>query len=402
MQYFKTESQQSFKEELISELLMSTREDDPLDHLLDGLRGSIKGFLEEALRAECDHHLGLGPYKRGIGRVDSRNGYYERDLETVFGLLEDLRIPRTRRNTFQTRLIEKYKRRQRQVATLIKEMFVRGVSTRKIGEVLTPLLGIEPSASTVSRIAKGLDEEVKRYHNRPISDEYAYLFLDSVSMRVKQAPQARKMLMLCAYGITSTGIRELIDFQYVHAESEPCCEQFLLNLERKGLAGNSLRMIVTDGSPGLIRGAEIVYPYVPRQRCWAHKARNVANKVRKKNQDECMSGLKKIYNQPNRREAMRSYREWAHRWTDEEPGAVACLAKDLEELLTFYKMPRSHWKKVRTTNLIERVFREVRRRTRPMTCFANKESCERIIFAVFDAFNRRWDSRPIRHFTQQT
>lgn len=404
MKYFKTERESSFSEQMILDLLLSAGEtqDDPLDYILDECRGSIKTFLDEVLRAECDLHLGFSPYERGIGRQDSRNGYYERDLESVFGLLEDLRIPRTRNNTFQTKLIAKYQRRQRQVANLIKEMFVRGVSTRRIGEVLTPLLGIEPSASTVSRIAKSLDAEVQKYRKKPIADEFMYLILDGVTMKVKEAPHARKVTVLCAYGITTYGKRCLVAFEQVRAESEACCEAFLESLWKRGLYGENLELIVTDGSPGLIRAVELIYPGVKRQRCWAHKDRNIASKVRRKNQEECLAGVRKIYHQENRRQAIRVYREWAARWRFEEPAAVECLVKDLEEMLTFYAMPQAHWKKIRTTNLIERIFKEVRRRTRPMDCFANKASCDRVIFAVFDAFNKRWETRPIRNFTQKS
>lgn len=402
MKYLAKESPVSFEEQMLAELLYSSADtDDPLDYLMDEFRGSVKAFLEAALVAERDMFLGFDVYQRGIGKADSRNGYYERDLESVFGLLEDLRIPRTRNNTFRTRLIAKYHRRQRQVATLIREMFVRGVSTRKIGEVLTPLLGIEPSAQTVSSIAKTLDAQVRKYRQRPIEDEYKYLILDGVTMKVKEAPHARKVMVLCAYGITTYGRRELISFMQVHAESETCCEMFLEDLYRRGLVGRKLELIVTDGSPGLIRGVELVYPGVARQRCWAHKGRNIADKLRRKNQEECLVGMRRIYQQQSRREAIKAYREWEARWRDEEPSAVECLAKDLEEMLSFYSMPKHHWKKIRTTNLIERIFREVRRRTRPMTCFANKASCDRVIFAVFDAFNKRWESQPIRHFTQK-
>jgi putative transposase len=403
MKYFKTERETSFGEQVVMDLLagMGDPKEDPLDFLFDEYRGSVKAFLEEALRAECDMFLGFDPYERGIGRADSRNGYYERDLESVFGLLEDLRIPRTRKGKFRTKLIEKYQRRQKQVAILIREMFVWGVSTRRVGEVLEPLLGIHPSATAVSRIAKSLDEEVRKYRSRPIADEYKYLILDGVTMKVKEAPHARKVMVLCAYGITTYGKKCLLAFEQVRAESETCCEAFLESLYRRGLEGENLDLIVTDGSAGLIRAVELVYHGVPRQRCWAHKGRNVAARLRRKNQDECLAGMKKIYYQDGRRDAIRAYREWEARWREEEPSAVECLAADLEELITFYSMPEHHWKKIRTTNLIERVFREVRRRTRPMTCFANKASCDRIIFAVFDAFNRRWDSRPIRHFTQK-
>jgi putative transposase len=402
MRYFDSDSRKSFSEELILDLLLNPGEgvDDPLDYIMDECRGSMQVFLEEAMRIECDHHLGFSRYERGIGREDSRNGYYERDLESVFGLMEDLRIPRTRNNTFQTQLITKYKRRQRQVENVIREMYLRGVSTRRVGEVLTPLLGIEPSASTVSRIAKSLDAEVAKYRKKPLRDDFMYLILDSVTMKIKEAPHARKVMVLCAYGITLDGKRELIAFDQARAESEACCEAFLSNLSKRGLLGTNLKLIVTDGSPGLIKAVDLVYYGIARQRCWAHKGRNVASKVRKRNQEECLAGMKNIYNQENRRDAIRAYREWEARWRYEEPNAVACVANDLEELLAFYSVPKEHWKKVRTTNLIERMFREVRRRTRPMTCFANKASCDRVIFSVFDTFNKRWASRRLPGFAQ--
>jgi putative transposase len=403
MELFKIGSTKSFSEELILDLLMNPGEgtEDPLDGIFDECRGSMQGFLEGVMRAECDHHLGFDRYERGIPKQDSRNGYYERDLESVFGLMEDLRIPRTRNNTFQTKLIKRYKRRQKQVERFIREMYVRGVSTRRIGEVLTPLLGISPSASTVSNIAKSLDEDVAKYRKKLIPDDFMYLFLDAVTMKIKEAPHAKKVMVLCAYGITLGGKRNLIAFEQARSESDACWEAFLSNLVKRGLVGANLKLIATDGGTGLIKAVDMVYYGIPRQRCWAHKGRNVAGKVRRKNQDECLAGMKKIYNQDNRQEAIKVYRKWEERWKSEEPEAVACVAKDLEEMLTFYSMPKEHWKKVRTTNLIERIFREVRRRTRPMTCFANKASCDRVIFAVFDAFNKRWDSHPMPGFVEK-
>lgn len=403
MKYFRTERESSFSEQVMLDILLTSgdAEYDPLDYLFDEMRGSVKVLLEEVMRAECDLYLGFAPYQRGIGKPDSRNGYYKRDLETVFGLLEDLKVPRTRSATFETKLFAKYQRRQRQISNLIREMFVRGVSTRRIGEVLTPLLGIEPSASTVSRIAKSLDAEVAKYRKKPLTDDYIYLILDGVTMRVKEAPRAVKKLVLCAYGIKADGRRELISFRLAQSESEGCWEAFLKDLSDRGLHGSNLKLIATDGGAGLIRAVDLVYYGVPRQRCWAHKSRNVASKVRRKNQAECLAGMKRIYSQNSRRDAVLAYREWANRWRSEEPDAVECLAKDLEEMLSFYSMPREHWKKIRTTNLIERIFREVRRRTRPMTSFANTASCDRVIFAVFDSFNKRWERRPLRDFTQK-
>lgn len=174
-------------------------------------------------------------------------------------------------------------------------MFVRGISTRRIGEVLTPLLGIEPSPCTVSRIAKTLNAEVAKYRKKPIADEYLYLILDAVTMKVKEAPHAKKVTVICAYGITTYGKRRLIAFEQARAESEACCEAFLESLWKRGLLGQNLQLIVTDGSPGLIRAVELIYPGVPRQRCWAHKGRNVASNLRKRNQEECLAGMKRIY-----------------------------------------------------------------------------------------------------------
>jgi transposase-like protein len=401
---FEREKQNPFSDDYLLDLLESavSSDDDPLDLVFDEFRGSVKALIEELLRVEFNLHIGCDPYERTEARNDSRNGFYERDIETVFGVIEGLRVPRTRKNSFKTKLIGRYKRRQKQVGEVIKEMFLRGVSTRRVGMILTPLLGIEPSATTVSNTAKVLDAVVKGYHTRELSDEYIYLILDGVTMKVKEAPHAVRKMVLCAYGITADGRREMIDFRVVRAESEACCEAFLEDIWRRGMVGRNLKLVLTDGGAGFIKAAEVVYPSVPRQRCWAHKSTNIANALRRRNLEECMSGVRIIYNQENRRAAVKAFREWEIRWQDEEPAAVACLAKDLEEMLTFYKMPREHWKKVRTTNLIERIFREVRRRTNLMGAFANKESCERIIFSVFNSFNDRWQHHPFHNFTQNS
>jgi putative transposase len=395
----------SFSDETLAELLCSVGQsnEDPLDLVMDEFRGPmLRKFLEQALEVERDVHLGFLSYERGIPKEDSRNGYYERDIELAVGLIENLRVPRTRKNTYKSKLLENYKRRQRLVERFIREMFTRGVSTRQVGEILKPLLGIEPSSSTVSAIAKSLDEEVRRYKRRAIDDDYIYLILDGVTMKVKEAPHATKKLVLCAYGITSSGRRVLLSFQQESAESQASWERLLNDLVKRGLLGENLKMIVTDGGQGMAAALGVVYPHVPHQRCWAHKLRNVSSRCRKRNEKECISGARLIYLAESRREALRAFRKWRGRWQEEEPGAVECLARDLEEMLPFLHLPEEHRKMMRTTNVIERLFREVRRRTRPMSCFTNAASCDRIIYAVFSRFNRHWESHPLRLFTQQT
>lgn len=376
-------------------------EDDPLDLLFDEFRNSARKFLEQALEVELENWLGYKPYERGEDRPDQRNGYTYRCLESVFGVLESLAVPRTRRNRFKSKLVRRYQRRQKQVAAFVRAMFVSGISTRLVGEALTPLLGIEPSAQAVSNMAKELDADVKAFRKKPLADEYVYMILDGLTMRVKEAPGVSKKLVLVAYGIKADGTREIICFRQEASESQTCWQKLLNDLYKRGLKGESLRLITTDGGAGLIAALEEVYPDVPRQRCWAHKLRNVSNHCRKKNEREVVAGARLIYQQETRRDARHVFLEWEEQWESIEPKAVACLKRDLESMLTFLDLPIAHRKKMRTTNILERMMREVRRRTNPMTCFANPASCDRIVYSVFARFNHKWKDRPLADFTQQ-
>jgi transposase-like protein len=314
-------------------------------------------------------------------------------------MLEHLRVPRDRDGEYQTAVLPRYQRRQEKVNQMVREMFLNGVSTRKVQEVVEPLLGTEISAQTVSRITRSLDAEVRRYQSRPLEDIYRYLLLDGITLKVKGAAGVRKRMVLCAYGITATGCREMISFRQATSESEAQWEAFLRDLYERGLEGKGLTMVSTDGCPGLHRALDTVYPYVARQRCWAHKMRNVAAKLPRKNQDSCLAEAKTIYQAQTCREAVMRFRQWATYWRKVAPKAVKCIEDDLDELLPFLDCPKGHWKKVRTTNAIERAFREVRRRTRPMSCFQNSASVDRIIFGVISHLNKAWEAKPLPQFT---
>src|SRR2546425_11082490 len=181
--------------------------------------------------------------------------------------------------------------------------------------------------------------------------------------------------------------------------SETAWTAFLQDLYLRGLEGRRLRLVVSDGSTGLHAAVSLVYPQARVQRCWAHKLRNIAEKVPQK-ESSCVAQAAAIYRALNRRQAERAFRRWAGRWRKRRPRAVACVERDLEELLSFFSVPQSHWKKVRTTNVIERAFREVRRRTRPMSSFTNPDSCDRIVFGVVSHLNRSWERKPLKEFTQ--
>jgi putative transposase len=362
-------------------------------------RRLVKTLLEGALEEEMTVLLEAGRYRRTETRRGRRNGFYERDLVTQYGIVTGLRVPRARSTETERSVFSAYRRRQAQVDQLIRESFLAGISTRRVGEVLEGLLGTPVSAQTVSRVARSLDREVERFHAAPLTDDLKYLFLDGVSMRLRVAAGVKRRVVLCAYGISLAGDRRLLDFRLHDSESQASWEAFLSQLRERGLSGKHLRLIATDGGSGLHAALETVYPYIPRQRCWAHKLRNVANMLKRSQQEECLEGARKIYQAENRQAAIKAYWAWARRWQKEAPRAVACLRKDLQELLAFFACPNQHRSKIRTTNVIERCFREVRRRTRPMTCFNNDASCERIIYAVFSHLNKSWKGRPLLQST---
>ncbi len=362
----------------------------------------LKGLLEGALEEEMTVLLAAGRFRRTEERRGCRNGFYQRDLATQIGIVTAIRVPRARGQVVQRSVFSRYQRRQAQVNRAIRAVFLAGVSTRRVGETLEALLGDRVSAQTVSRVTKELNGEVARFHRAAVADDVVYLLLDGVYLKVKSATAAQRKLVLCAYGITENGERRLLDFRLGTAESAAQWEAFLNNLRQRGLQGTRLKLIVTDGCKGLHAALETVYPYVPRQHCWVHKLRNVSNHLKRRQQEECLAGARSIYQAQTRRDATQAYWAWARRWREESPKAVACLERDLESLLSFLACPPDQQRMVRTTNAIERCFREVRRRTRPMTCFNNNASCERIIYAVFSHLNRNWQGKALPRFTHNS
>ena len=357
-------------------------------------------FLERLMAYERQCFLNAQPYQRTDARTDQANGFYRRHLTTRLGAM-DLRVPRTRSGAFHPEVLPRYQRREPIINEALKQVFLLGVSTRQAGRALATLVGDAVSASTVSAVAQSLDNSVLAFHRRPLSDHYRYLFLDAVSVRLRLVGHVQRRMVLCAYGITTDGRRELIDFQRVTVEAEDTWYGFLWGLWSRGLHGQFLEVIVTDGHLGLACALGRLWAAVSHQRCWAHKLRNLENKL-KASQGPCLEEAKLIYQAPHRTEAIRRFRLWKARWQAQAPKAVACLSTDLEELLAFFDCPGAHWKKLRTTNVIERLFVEVRRRIRTMCAFTTRSSCERILFSVFDRMNQHWSRHPLPAFTHNS
>ena len=360
-----------------------------------------KKLIEEALDAERSMLICCKPYERSTERQDHRNGYWRRWITLKDGCLE-IKMPRLRVGSYESQIIPRYKQRVKEVDEALRKIFLYGASTRLTGEALKPILGESVSAQTISNIAKSLDEEVKIYHNRKIEDRYLYLFLDGIVLKIKTGFGSKKKVILAAYGIRIDGKREIIDFMITKHESEQRWESFLNRLYNRGLTGDVLSLIITDGNRGLENAVDNIYPQVKRQRCWAHKLRNVANNLKKKDQDRCIKEARTIYNADNMKAAVGAYKKWASKWSSSSSNAVRCIEKDLEQMLNFYHCPQEIRVKVRTTNVIERAFREVRRRTRPMSCFNNTQSIERIVYAVLSHLNDKWRIKPLKEFTQKS
>ena len=206
--------------------------------------------------------------------------------------------------------------------------------------------------------------------------------------------------MLVAYGVRRDGQRRLLGFQRSQGESECAWEGFLQDLYRRGFEGQNLQLLVTDGCAGLAAALQTVYPRVPHQRCWVHKMRNILEKVRKRDYDQVKQDAQAIDRAESLGRAQRAFRKFQTRWWEAYPAIVRQLQRDLPELLSFFQFPRHLWRKLRTTNVIERCFVEVRRRTRPMVCFVNVQSVDRIVFSIFNRMNPQWKTRTLQLFTQ--
>ena len=345
-----------------------------LEIILEGrMQERISWYLDEMVR---------------LGRADRRNGSFSRHLLTELGDIE-LSIPRTRHFS-PISIVRAYARRASQIDRMILACFVLGISTRKVSQALLPVLGEPISATTVSRVAQSLETAVTAFHLRPLKRQYRFLLFDGVVLKRKTGAGSVKRVVLVALGITTEGRKELIDFSIAPGESQGAWERFFTDLYRRGLTEVGLELIVTDGGKGLLAALPMVYPGIPIQRCWAHKSRNVLNYVRKGDHEAVKADLHAIQYASGIREAQRAIGAFVHRWHHVYPKAVACLRADEEQLLTFLQIKDSSWwSQIRTTNAIERRFREVRRRTRPMGVFSDRTSMARILYAVFSYENLR-------------
>jgi len=373
--------------------------------IASGVKKFIKGFIEDLLTEEVTARIGAGPYERSRERQGYRNGHYLRDLLTRFGLVEDIRVPRVTLGGTEFTVLNRHEHRRRDVDAALGRLFLNGVSTRKLKTIARELFGEEVSAQTVSNALASLDQELAGYRTKPLTDTVEFLFLDGISSKVREIGIEKKVV-LCALGIhrrkpgEEQPRKELLSFQRTCVEDTEAWQGLVADLKGRGLLGKNLKLIITDGNPGLIKALTAIYPSVKVQRCIAHKLRNVAVKIRKVNQAHCLQEAKLIFAADSRKEALKRFKAWEARWQVEEERAVKCMKKDLFNCLHFYDFPPERWKAIRTTNILERASREVRRRTRPMNnCFTNEASSHRILYGITKMLNKNWRGMALKQIS---
>ena len=367
--------------------------------LQERLRLAIKYTLIQILEEEVTAFIQAAPYQRTPERRDYRNGSYERDLGTSMGVLEDLPVPRTR-SGFQTELFEHYHRRQTELDEAICQMFVRGVSTAQVGDVVEALTGASLSPSAVSRVFHSLEGEFAGWKQRKLKAHYLYLFADGTYFSVIYDAEGCKMPILAVVGIDDEGRREVLAFTVGERENQRAWEDLLDELKSRGV--ETVDLWITDGNKAMLNAIELKFPTSKRQRCVKHKMENVLGYIPEKQQDEVRPELRAIFYQDSREKADQELAAFITKYEKIYPTAVACLQRDLEASLTFYSFPAKHWKFIRTTNIIERLFNEVKKRSHKMAAaFRNENSCLLMFYAVIRSLKLRRISVPTKETETQ-
>jgi len=348
--------------------------------LNEKMRAAVRLTLVTILEEEVNALVGAPRYARTPSRKDQRNGYYTRDLGTTVGEIEDLPVPRTRKG-FRSQLFERYQRRQAMLDTAISEMFVYGVSTTRVGEVVTALTEMKPSASTVSRVFHTLEEEWQAWKARPLAAHYLYAFADGTYFTVIYDGEGCKMPIIAVVGITDQGEREVLAFRVGERENQSAWEELLGDLKQRGV--QRVGLWITDGHQAMLNAIEVQFPQPARQRCVVHKMENVLSYIPLQQQAQVEPELKALFYQDSRAQADQAWAAFCLKYEKVYPTAVECLNRDREACLAFYAFPKMHWKTIRTNNVIERLFSEVKKRSHKMAAaFRNENSCLLMFFAV--------------------
>lgn len=353
----------------------------------DGFLEVIRVAVQETLEAEMDEALGAGKSERTPDRMGYRSGYYSRTLVTRVGKLE-LRVPQDRAGRFSTELFERYQRSERALVATLAEMYVQGVSTRKVKAVTEELCGHSFSASSISAINKRLDESLKAFAERPLHEPFPYLILDARYEKVREAGIVMSQAVLIAVGIDWDGRRQILSVEMAGRESRSAWKDFLLRLKARGLAG--VEFTVSDDHAGLVKAIGEVLPEAAWQRCYVHFLRNALDHLPRKHNDDCLQELRWLYDRRDLAEARADLAAWLAKWSARYPRLTSWAEENIDQTLTFFRLPRQHHKHLKSSNMLERLNEEIRRRTYVVRIFPNTESCLRLVRALAVETNENW------------
>ena len=353
----------------------------------DFLRPLIREILQEVLETEMDEALGAEKGERTANRRGYRSGYYGRTLVTRVGKLE-LRVPQDRQGHFRTEVFERYQRSEKALVGAMTEMYVQGVSTRKVKAITEELCGHEVSASTISRLNVKLDEELERFAKRRLSEAYPYLILDARYEKVREDGVITSQAVMIAIGVDWEGRRNVLAVELANRESQSSWRGFCLALKERGLQG--VELVITDDHAGLRKAIAEVFTEAVWQRCYVHFLRNALDYLPRKADNDCMTELRWIYDRRSIEEARQDLAAWLKKWSTRYPKLCDWVEGNIEETLTFYRLPRQHHKNLKSTNLLERLNEEIKRRTLVVRIFPNLAACLRLVRALAVEMHENW------------
>lgn len=353
----------------------------------DFLKAVIQDIVQEVLEAEMDEAVGARKSERTPDRTSYRSGYYSRGLVTRVGKLE-LEVPQDRKGHFSTEVFERYQRSEKALVSSLAEMYVQGVSTRKVKTITEELCGHAFSASSISRINQSLDEELKKFATRKLEEEYPYLILDARYEKVREDGVIRSQAVMIAIGINWDGRRTILAVELAGRESATSWRDFVLVLKERGLCG--VDFVVTDDHSGLKKAIAELLPEAIWQRCYVHFLRNALDYLPRKADDDCLQELRWIYDRRDLEEARRDLAAWLQKWQQKYPKLCDWAEDNIEQTLSFYKLPRPHHKHLKSTNMLERLNEEIKRRTLVVRIFPDASSCLRLIRALAVETHENW------------
>jgi putative transposase len=344
------------------------------------VRQAIRATFIDILEEEVTQFIGADRYERTSERRDQRAGHRSRTLGTTVGVIDDLPVPRTR-GAFHSQLFDRGERRMVEVDTLMRDMFVGGVSQQTVGAVVEQVTGTPASPSTVSRVFHTLESEFASWQKRELPQRYVYVFADGTYFSVIYDGEGQKMPILALIGIGLDGQRQVIAFTTGERENQGAWENLLADIKERGV--ETVDLWITDGHQAMLNAIALKFPSSKRQRCVKHKMDNILSHVVEKQREAVRVELRAIFYQKNRAKADQVAAAFAEKYRTLYPSALACMERDWEACLTFYAYPEAHWPNIRTSNIIERMFEEVKKRSKKMAAaFRNEGSCLLLFYAV--------------------